>query len=555
MRQSIYIFLFSSILFISCTGNKQLENKLILAEQIMSTVPDSALHILSGIKQSELPNNHIAARYALLYTQAQEKCSIQPKNDSLIRYAWRYYKKRPQELHNQCKALYYWGHIKLQQDEKLKALRLFWQIEEKLQEIDDPYYLGRLYQCIGEIYYTEMNYIPAHNFFKDAYDLFIRSDSNPEKAETLLLMAATALRMQDMERAGHYCSMALELSDQLCDQQLIRKSLAYNALFHTLSDGHLISNSLFCRIEQSVHEDTLSTDYRTLACIRHLGNDPDSALGYLQLAESYSSDIHELPVLLYLNFLVNTQAGNFRKAADNLRRYIHLSDSLTRSTLHTSIGTAERAYLRTRTAFIRYRMQNRIWWEITGGIIVIFILGIGGLCMRQHIRIQRMRTEHYLLLAEEAQAEYQLLTQKINQQHDIEKNLKSLLASRFLFIEEVGKIYYERGNPSSQQSAIFRQVKQIISDFSENGKMLEELEQMINTIHDNVMKKLRSDFPSMKQSDYQLLCYIFGSFSPQVISLFIQESVVNVYARKSRLKIRIKKSESLNKSLFLSLLE
>ena len=59
----------------------------------------------------------------------------------------------------------------------------------------------------------------------------------------------------------------------------------------------------------------------------------------------------------------------------------------------------------------------------------------------------------------------------------------------------------------------------------------------------------------MKESDLRLLCYIFGGFSPQVISLFMEESVANVYARKSRLKSRIKASDSPHKGLFTTLLE
>ena len=54
----------------------------------------------------------------------------------------------------------------------------------------------------------------------------------------------------------------------------------------------------------------------------------------------------------------------------------------------------------------------------------------------------------------------------------------------------------------------------------------------------------------MKDADVRLLCYIFGGFSPQVISLFMHDSVANVYARKSRLKARIRTSEVVNKDLF-----
>lgn len=83
--------------------------------------------------------------------------------------------------------------------------------------------------------------------------------------------------------------------------------------------------------------------------------------------------------------------------------------------------------------------------------------------------------------------------------------------------------------------------------------MLQELELIVNTCHDNAMEKLRNEFSSMKEADIRLLCYIFVGFSPQVISLFMKDTVANVYARKSRLKSRIKSAETANKELFLAL--
>ena len=85
-------------------------------------------------------------------------------------------------------------------------------------------------------------------------------------------------------------------------------------------------------------------------------------------------------------------------------------------------------------------------------------------------------------------------------------------------------------------------------------EMLLTLERVVNIVHDDAVRKLRDDFPQMKDADVRLLCYIFGGFSPQVISLFMHDSVANVYARKSRLKSRIRTSEAPHKELFLALL-
>ena len=137
--------------------------------------------------------------------------------------------------------------------------------------------------------------------------------------------------------------------------------------------------------------------------------------------------------------------------------------------------------------------------------------------------------------------------------HD-EARLKGIIASRFDIVDRLGKTLYERENTASGQAAMTREVKRLIEGFAENGEMLQELEQIVDMAHDEVMQKLRSNYPKMKEADIRLLCYIFGGFSPQVISLFMEESVANVYARKSRLKSRIKASDAPDRELFLSLL-
>lgn len=550
----LQIIIFCLILLAGCTGNKRVKNKLTQAERIVYSAPDSALQILSGMDRSGLQDEHILARYALLYTQAQEGCGIQPENDSLICLAWKYYKKYPRELRNQCKVLYYWGCIRLQKGDYPGALRLFLQNEEKLQEVDDPYYLGRLYQSIGEVYYAELNYVRAYNYFSEAYPLFVCSGNIPERVKNLLAMTATSLWMRDVEQAGYYATIALELAEGLQDKPLISRSLAYTAVYYVLSGKHPVSSHLLRRMERSARGDISGSSCRTLACVHQLNGRPDSARYYLKLAEANTSDIHELSLLLYMNFQMNMQAENFRQATGNLCRYIHLTDSLTHSKLNTSAGMLEGTYLRTRTAFVKYRMRNRIRWEITGACIVVLLLGAGGLLLRQRMRWQRIRNEHYLLLIEEAQSEYGKLSEQMNVQYDTEKNLKGLIASRFQVIDKLGRVYYERENSSSQQAAIFQQFTEIVSGFSGNGEMWQELEKIVNTVHDNVMEKLHSDFPAMKQSDRRLLCYIFGGFSPQVISLFMGDNVANIYARKSRLKARIKNSGSPHSPLFLSLL-
>jgi len=541
------------LIIFSFTGcyNREQNSLLNEAEALLQNKPDSALSILQqftpGSQQAE------QAKYALL-SAALDQNHIKITSDSLIRKAWNYYKHHPKDLRNQCTTLYYWGRIKLRANDKAGALRLFLEIEKKLKDTNEPYYKGLLYSQIGEVYYAQMNYNRAYHYFRESRNNFRQSENLREETEATLDMAAATYHSKDVEKAIRLYSSALDLADEQKSDKLAKSSLTNLASLYVISGKKQIPHDLLLRIELSARKDTLY-GYHTLVDVQLLKNHMDSARHYLKLAETHTTDIRDMANLYYTAYRIEAQSKNFEKATENIHRYIYLTDSLTRSNMQFSAGMVEREYFQEQSAFAEYRMKNRTILEISSIIIVILLSGIAWYIIRQRMRLQRERTDRYLLLVEEANSEYKALTERMEGQRNTENHLKGLIASRFDIIDKLGKTYYERENTSSQQAAMFQEVKQIITDFSENGEMLQELELIVNTCHDNAMQKLRNDFPAMKETDIRLLCYIFVGFSPQVISLFMKDTVANVYARKSRLKSRIKSAETANKDLFLSLFE
>ena len=534
----------SAILFFTGCYNREHISRLDEAEALLQNKPDSALTILKQLRQEGSQAEQ--ARYALLYSEALDKNHIKVTDDSLIRQAWSHYKHYSKDLRHQCKTLYYWGRIKLRAGDKPGALRLFLKIEEKLKDTNEPYYTGLLYGQIGEVYYEQMNYSRAYHYFREARNNFRQSDNVREETESTLDMAAAAFHSKDIEKAMRLYAAALDLADEQKNDHLAKASLTNLASLYVVSGKRQIPHDLLQRIELSARQDTLY-GYHTLVDVNLLKNRIDSARYYLALAEAQTTDIRDLA------YRIEAQTRNFEKATDNIHRYIYLTDSLTRSNMQFSAGMVEREYFKERTDFAEYRMKNRTTWEIAAATVILLMIGVAYYITRQRLRLQRERTDRYLLLAEEANSEYKTLTERMEGQRNTENHLKGLIASRFDIIDKLGKTYYERENTASQQAAMFHEVKQIITDFAENNEMLQELELIVNTCHDNAMQKLRNDFPAMKEADIRLLCYIFVGFSPQVISLFMKDTVANVYARKSRLKSRIKSAETANKDLFLSL--
>ena len=553
MRPFIYGALL--LLFSGCSGGGiRLAETLSHAEKIVAEAPDSVLRLLRELPTDALRSRELRARYALLQAEAAERAGTPNNNDSILRIAWEYYRKHPHEIRGICKTLYYRGQSRLRQGDKPGALRLFLEVEEKLRPIDEPYYLGLLYLRIGGVYRAELNFVRAYRYYRDARDLFIRSDASRQTTEAQLGMTVSALRMRDLGRALRDCSMALERADELRDDTLVRRSLALFATIYTVAESERIPDDLLRRIEASIRSDTSAAECCTRAQTFLLHNRPDSARYYLQQAEALDPDDDMQSMIEYTAYRVESRAGRYREAARKIDRFIFLNDSLTRTALQTSAGMIERDYFRERAAFADFRMQNRRLGERLVAAVVLLLLLIARLILRQRIRLHKERNERYLLLVREAEAEYRNLARSLQQRDRDEARMKGLIASRFDIVDRLGKTLYERENTVSGQAVMTREVKRIIEGFAENGDMLQELEHIVDMAHDGVMRKLRRNFPKMKESDVRLLCYIFGGFSPQVISLFMEENVANVYARKSRLKSRIKASEAPDRELFLTLL-
>lgn len=94
---------------------KETHNRAIdLAYHLTSTAPDSALSVLNGVNQKKLSKAEMA-RYALVYTIAQDKSGLDVDNDSLLRTAYTYYNNREDDsLYAKCE--YYMGKYYLLND-------------------------------------------------------------------------------------------------------------------------------------------------------------------------------------------------------------------------------------------------------------------------------------------------------------------------------------------------------------------------------------------------------------------------------------------------------
>ncbi len=136
-KKIIFLLVFAMFLVSGC---KERHNKAIsLAYQLTATAPDGALSILDDVKQAKLSKAEMA-RYALVYTIAQDRSGQDVDNDSLLRTACTYYNKRSDDsLYTKCQ--YYMGKYYMLNDSTELAVDCFQKSSDAAGNQSDKYTL------------------------------------------------------------------------------------------------------------------------------------------------------------------------------------------------------------------------------------------------------------------------------------------------------------------------------------------------------------------------------------------------------------------------------
>ncbi|MBR4775292.1 MAG: hypothetical protein IK008_04255 [Bacteroidales bacterium] len=115
--------------------------------------------------------------------------------------------------------------------------------------------------------------------------------------------------------------------------------------------------------------------------------------------------------------------------------------------------------------------------------------------------------------------------------------------------------YYVYEGTENLQPRVLKEVRSLVDGLRENSKLRQSLEHTLNERREQVMKRLRLAFPTLKEEDYLLYMFTVAGFSSTTISTLLEKDKPYVYNRLYRLKERIRSTEIPDKDFLLSQLE
>ena len=151
MRKLLYILLAVVALTLVMGCSRSVDKRLVLADTLMWTAPDSSLKILTAINRDSLQDKENLAYHALLLTQAQFRCYIPLTSDTLISKAVDYYSDNHNRGHY-TRALLYKGAAYEDMKQPVEAIKWYKRAENNADSTDYRN-LAQINLRMGKLYY------------------------------------------------------------------------------------------------------------------------------------------------------------------------------------------------------------------------------------------------------------------------------------------------------------------------------------------------------------------------------------------------------------------
>ena len=568
MRHRVLLYLLLvAALCVGC-GDAPSMRQLQELEARVNNAPDSVLAVLTA---TDMPRwGEARALHALLTVQAQDKSYIDVADDSLISVATRYYERRGPALHR-MQAFYYHGRVYANAGLRHEAMTAYTRAKDFVDEVDAPYPVGLLYLQMGVLYGNDYDYPRALECMQEALQYY--ELANKERLQYIVKrnMGQFYLNMLQFTRADSLLNEVLVWGEVHNDPHVIYSTLVPLLRLYDATANVEALNSLFMHYP---YENLLqnSTIYGIIAHYYALMEDDAAAENALAHAWNVSATAEDTAKLWHKSYQVNKALGRTDIALSNYERLFELQDSTVRITLQQPLMASQLGHYQSRLQVEELRNLNYRYLMSIAALILLIVAAILYIYVRNRFRHKQEELTGYMELAEDLRhtlnhreesigrisEELQLSHEQLDDlRHRVSKHegssarmqtqIAELFGTYSKLLNSLSETYYEN---QGSKSAIFVQLEKEIKRIGE-GNMIAELEAILNTNLDNIMARMRTELPHLKEKDYAFLTLLYARFSGKTIATFMKLERNHIYQIKHRLRDEIKSSDAPSRDFFL----
>lgn len=555
-----------SFLLVSC-DNRQTKSLLQDVETYIQERPDSALRVLRKVDSLTLNTKSLRARYSLLFAMALDKNYIDTTALSILEPTVAYYERlgSPQDKMLSC---YYLGRIYANRKDYPNAVIFYSQALRESSEYD-YYHRGLIYAASADAYNASFNDEEELRNTILAYECFEKIGDK----DLDLSLYKVAQAYHNNER--------FDVADSLYSLVYSGKDSTSRLALYAMED--LVSNDLY-QEKQDVERDLELLEY----VAEHRGNlslESYYEYAYLLLLAGKESEAENI-----LSQLSNREAngktmeiryriaeckGQNEEALALLKSMLSHQNDVVKKKLAQSVFKAQSDYYRLTAEVSEQKStisnQRSVIILIAGlmmaGLLYIVFMKRKTALIREKDRLAQAVEKSEKLLEtvrnrakqEKEERDKDIFDLKsLNEcERDKIKELRdmyvSLYQKRFY---EIGK-YYDAASSHRLESIKEKTYHDVISstqalfeEIASGSEGQKKFEARINADLDDIVSKIRSDFPKLKDDDIRFICYLIVGFDTSTISFLMDITKENVRVKKHRLREKLNGYSGPNETLY-----
>ncbi len=494
--KSVLLIIVCILLLVSCNDRYTRNPKILHAEELLNSHPDSSFKILSAIKQPEKMNRADYAAWRLNFTYALNKLHKLNLSDSSINFSIQYYEKRNDKKHAGT-AYYLKACIYRLNNKNEKAMIALKRADNLLENTDEYRIKGLVHFNMGYICKSDELYNHSLKYFQESLSNF--------KLVNDMKTAAYAYReISDMynqlnypfDSVMTYSNEALSLSKNAGDSLnyysiLMRQGeLLYQKDLY-LSKNYILSGYRYIRSDLPYYASYLAYIYNKL-------NMPDSARYYLTISFNETKKNPDAFIGFVSGALINKNNGNFKDAYKLLERAYVKRDSVFQKNIRSQLYRIDKQFdlseSENQKAELTIAIQTQLIWIIILGTGIIIALLIILQIISWNNKVKIIQDSKMQTLEFEKQSEKKNNEQK---KEIIQLNLKNKIGNTL-------NIYKLKKGFTTKEAFVQEITEQSILTKNDWKIYIKDVNQLV----DNGISRLKEEHTELSETDQMVIALI-----------------------------------------------
>ncbi len=521
-------------------------------ESYINERPDSALAVLRALDSTKIRPLRTKAHYNLLLAIARDKNNQDDGHGlSGMEPAVAWY-RRHGSRYDQTRACYYLADMQHDAGMIAEATVNYTRAFELAEVQREWFFAGMSANNLSNLYQSGFDYAQSLEFARRSVEAFEKIDKPQHLLYSRMLLAN-----------GYYNNQRFEQSISICDS-LIKEAtkMGYHGI---AADALSTSAEAYISLDPPVQDSTLARLDRVkkmyplhaaqsavYAWALFLDGRTTGAKKWISQAYSVAKSERDSILVMPWEARIAESKGDIIRANQLLKTIQKYTDRQINNAVLQSVEKARAYYFKDQNESLARIMQQdkRRWNEILFLIVSVTVLIL--LFYRTRMILAERDAREQQVRLEEKEKANTVLSEKLTLYGT---TVRETLDFGFDVLNRLSEAYY---HPNlSRQENYHEIIKEYLTDVTSRTRLGDSIETNINIIHDDVLSKLRTEVPALKEEDIKLFSFCLFGFSYKAINAFSPKSssINTAYSRVHRLRKTIEKSGSTYTDFFLSFLE